>query len=152
PHPLSGGGLFDFNNDGLNALPYGQTLAGLERGDPLLDTHQRRYGATFAGPIAHDRTFFLVNYEGSNQAQVGGGTTITVPTDAMRNGDFSATTLTIVDPRTSQPFPGNRIPADRLDRGGAKNPALYSPPANLPPLASGLGRAQYFDNLETNRH
>src|SRR4029453_4259115 len=59
---FSGGGFFDFNNDGLNALPYGQTLAGLERGDPLLDTHQRRYGATLSGPIARNKTFFLAHY------------------------------------------------------------------------------------------
>ena len=149
---FSGGGFFDFNNDGLNALPYGQTLAGLQRGDPLLDTHERRYGTTFGGPIARDRTFFLLNYEGSSQAQVGGGTTITVPTDAMRSGDFSATTLTIVDPQTGLPFPGNRIPADRLDRAAQNILNFYYPHANLPALASGLGRAQYFDNLETNRH
>ncbi len=149
---FSGSGFFDVNNDGLNALPYGQTLAGLERGDPLLDTHQRRYGATLGGPIARNKTFFLVNYEGSSQAQVGGGTTITVPTDAMRNGDFSATTLTIVDPRTGLAFPGNRIPADRLDPAAQNILNFYYPHANATPLASGLGRAQYFDNLETERN
>jgi hypothetical protein len=149
---LSGSGFFDFNNDGLNALPYGQTLAGLQRGNPLLDTHQRRYGATLGGPIAHEKTFFLVNYEGSNQAQVGGGTTITVPTDAMRSGDFSGTSLRIVDPRTGQPFPGNRIPANRLDPTAQRILDFYYPQANVAPLASGLGRAQYFDNLETRRN
>jgi hypothetical protein len=149
---FSGSGFFDVNNDGLNALPYGQTLAGLQRGDPLLDTHQRRYGATVGGPIVHDKTFFLLNYEGSNQAQVGGGTTITVPTDAMRTGDFSATALRIVDPQTGQPFPGNRIPTSRLDPAAQKILNFYYPRANLTPLASGLGRAQYFDNLETRRN
>ena len=149
---FSGSGFYDFNNDGLNALPYGQTLAGLERGDPLLDTHERRYGVTFGGPIARNKTFFLLNYEGSNQAQVGGGSTISVPTDAMRNGDFSATTLRITDPRTGQPFPANRIPADRLDPSAQKILNFYYPHANAPSLASGLGRAQYFDNLETDRN
>ena len=149
---LSGGGFFDVNNDALNALPYGQTLAGLQRGNPLLDTHQRRYGATVGGPIVHEKTFFLVNYEGSNQAQVGGGTTITVPTDAMRSGDFSATTLRVVDPQTGLPFPGNRIPANRLDPAAQKILDFYYPRANVAPLASGLGRAQYFDNLETRRN
>jgi hypothetical protein len=149
---FSGGGFVDVNDDALNALPYGQTLAGLERGDPLLDTHERRYGATFGGPIARNKTFFLLNYEGSSQAQVGGGTTITVPTDAMRNGDFSATTLTIVDPQTGLPFPGNRIPADRLDRTAQNILNFYYPHANRPALASGLGRAQYFDNLKTDRN
>jgi len=149
---FSGSGFYDLNNDGLNALPYGQTLAGLQRGDPLLDTHERRYGATFGGPIAHDKTFFLVNYEGSNQAQVGGGTTISVPTDAMRNGDFSGTAITAIDPRTGRPFPGNRIPADRLDPSAQKILNFYYPHANSAPLASGLGRAQLFDNLETQRN
>jgi Carboxypeptidase regulatory-like domain/TonB dependent receptor len=149
---FSGSGFFDFNNNGLNALPYGQTLAGLQRGDPLLDTHERRYGATFGGPIARDKTFFLVNYEGSNQAQVGGGTTITVPTDAMRNGDFSATSITVVDPLTGQPFPGNKIPSNRLDPAAQKVLNFYYPHANVNPLASGLGRAQLFDNLETQRN
>ena len=149
---LSGTGFFDFNDDRLNARPYGQTLAGLQRGSPLLDTYQRRYGATLSGPIARDKTFFLVNYEGSNQAQTGGGATITVPTDAMRSGDFSATTLRIVDPRTGQPFPGNRIPTDRLDPAAQKILDFFYPRANLPPLASGLGRAQYFDTLETRRN
>jgi hypothetical protein len=149
---LSGGGFFDINNDALNALPYGQTLAGLQRGNPLLDTHARRYGATVGGPIARNKTFFLLNYEGSNQAQVGGGTTITVPTDAMRNGDFSATTLRIVDPRTGQPFPGNIIPTSRLDPAAQKILDFYYPHANVAPLATGLGRAQYFDNLETRRN
>jgi len=149
---FSGSGFFDVNNDGLNALPYGQTLAGLQRGDPLLDTHQRRYGATLGGPIARNKTFFLVNYEGSSQAQVGGGTTITVPTDAMRTGDFSATTLVITDPRTGLRFPGNRIPADRLDPAAQNILNFYYPRANATPLASGLGRAQYFDNLETERN
>jgi len=70
----------------------------------------------------------------------------------MRSGDFSATTLRVVDPRTGQPFPGNRIPADRLDRAAQNILDFYYPHANVAPLASGLGRAQYFDNLETNRH
>ena len=149
---FSGSGFYDFNNDSLNALPYGQTLAGLQRGDPLLDTKNHRYGATFGGPIARDKTFFLVNYEGSNQTNVGGGTTITVPTDAMRNGDFSATTLKIIDPRTGQQFPGNVIPANRIDPSAQKILDFFYPHANLASLASGLGRAQYFDNLETQRN
>src|SRR6185295_1848298 len=36
-----GTGFFDYNTDGLNALTYNQTLAGVERGDVLTDTHER---------------------------------------------------------------------------------------------------------------
>jgi hypothetical protein len=149
---LSGSGFYDFNNNSLNALPYGQTLAGLERGDPLLDTKNHRFGATLGGPIVRDHTFFLVNYEGSNASQVGGGTTITVPTDAMRSGDFSASSIKLIDPQTGQPFPGNRIPADRLDPAAQKILNFFYPHANVAPLASGLGRAQLFDNLDTTRN
>src|SRR5678815_1667948 len=43
--------------------------------------------------------------------------TYSVPTPAMFNGDFSeiAATTTIYDPLTRQPFPGNRIPRERMD-------------------------------------
>ncbi len=39
----------------------------------------------------------------------------TVPTLAMRAGDFSSLGRDIVDPATGTPFPGNRIAANRLD-------------------------------------
>ena len=39
--------FFDFNSDGLNALTYNQTLAGVERGDPLADTHEQRWGGSY---------------------------------------------------------------------------------------------------------
>ena len=39
----------------------------------------------------------------------------TVPTLAMRNGDFSAINRVIYDPLTGQPFPGNVIPSNRID-------------------------------------
>jgi hypothetical protein len=148
----AGIGFYDFNGNELNARPYGETLAGLERTDPLLDTRDHRYGATLGGPIVRDRTFFLVNYEGSNSAQVGGGTTITVPTDAMRNGDFSGSAITVIDPLTGQPFPGNKIPANRIDASAQKVLDFFYPHANRSALASGLGRAQLFDNLTTLRN
>ena len=52
---------------------------------------------------------------------------VTVPTAAMRAGDFSellrpnqffSTVQVIRDPLTGQPFPGNIIPADRLSHNG----------------------------------
>jgi hypothetical protein len=38
----------------------------------------------------------------------------TVPTPAMRSGDFSEIPFNLIDPLTGQPFPNNRIPADRI--------------------------------------
>ena len=55
-------------------------------------------------------------------------TRVTVPTEAMRRGDFSellnpangffSGARVIIDPQTGQPFPGNIIPANRLSPNG----------------------------------
>src|SRR5262249_43818703 len=52
-------------------------------------------------------------------------------TDAMRAGDFSSSGAAVVDPSTGRPFPGNQIPAGRIDPTAA---ALmpYIPSPNLP--------------------
>jgi len=55
---------------------------------PIAPYKQNQFGFTFGGPIARNRTFFFVDYEGLRirQAQT---LTSTVPTDAQRSGDFS---------------------------------------------------------------
>jgi hypothetical protein len=88
---------------------------------PPID-QQNDYGFTVSGPVVipkvyhgKNRTFFLFSYDrfSQNQAQKGIGT---VPTQAMKNGDFSGfvdstgTQIPIYDPMTGQPFPGNIIP------------------------------------------
>ena len=77
----------------------------------------------------------------------------TVPTVAMRNGDFSsllAQGITIYDPATAQlvngrvvrtPFPGNIIPANRISPI-AQNVLRFYPEPNQPGDAS--GRDNYF--------
>ena len=83
-----GTGFFDYNSDGQNALTYNQTLAGVERGDPLSDTHERRWGGSIGGPLFSNKLFFYGNYEGSNDKAIYGGGRATVPTAAMRAGNF----------------------------------------------------------------
>jgi hypothetical protein len=85
---------------------------------PRLKQHD--FGATIGGPLilpklydGKDRTFFMVSYYG-NQIPRDLSYTLNVPTAAMRQGDFSRSGLTITDPLTGQPFPGNIIPAARL--------------------------------------
>src|ERR1700730_1174546 len=58
-------------------------------GQPISPYKQNQFGATFGGPIAKNRIFFFVDYEGLRirQAQT---LTSTVPTAAMRTGDFSS--------------------------------------------------------------
>jgi hypothetical protein len=78
------------------------------------DFTQNQFGGTLGGPVFRDKTFFFGDYQGHRENQ--GQTFLsTVPTLAMRGGDFSELTRVIYDPQTRQPFPGNSIPADRLD-------------------------------------
>ncbi len=139
-----GTGFYDFNNDGLNALTYNQKLAGVERGDPNSDTYDHRWGASIGGPIKSGKTFFYANYEGSNDKAVFGGSRANVPTAAMRNGDFSGTNFIIKDPLTRLPFPGNVIPADRINPSARRINDFFYPLPNRGTLSSGFGVFQQF--------
>jgi Carboxypeptidase regulatory-like domain/TonB dependent receptor len=105
------GSAFDFNrNDAFDANNFFNNKAGR----PKPDFKQNQFGGTLGGPIVKDKTFFFASYQGLRINQ--GLTDLsTVPTDAMRNGDFSAINRIIYDPLTGQPFPGNIIPANRFD-------------------------------------
>src|SRR4029450_9842013 len=139
-----GTGFYDFNSDGLNALTYNQKLAGVERGDPNSDTHQHRWGASIGGPIKSDKTFFYLNYEGSNDKAISGGGRANVPTAAMRDGDFSRANFIIRDPLTGQPFPGNVIPRNRIDPAARRITDFCYPLPNQGTLSTGMGVFQEF--------
>jgi hypothetical protein len=105
------GSAFEFHrDDAFDANNFFNNRAG--RSKP--DFRQNQFGGTLGGPIFKDRTFFFADYQGHRENQ--GQTFLsTVPTLAMRAGDFSELSRVIYDPATGQPFPGNRIPADRID-------------------------------------
>lgn len=94
-----------FQHDSLNARnTFATTVPKLRR---------NQYGGAMGGPVVRNRTFFFASFEGTpiDQEQIFNQV---VPTDAMRNGDFSGLGRTIRDPLTGQPFPGNIIPQDRM--------------------------------------
>ena len=99
------------DNDARNFFQIGE-LPAFER---------EQFGGSFGGNIpGSEKDFLFFVYEGQRQQR---GLTLpaSVPTDAIRIGDFSGTGTTIYDPLTAdpvtglrQPFPGNIIPADRI--------------------------------------
>lgn len=92
--------------------------------------HIDDYGFSAGGPIRKNGTFFFVNVERSTSTNPN-NLIVTVPTVRQRAGDFSETRnnsgqlIVVYDPATTRPnplggfirdpFPGNIIPANRLD-------------------------------------
>jgi len=114
------GTVFEFHrNDKFDARPYAFTAAQAAAAKPDFKWHQFGYAAT--GPILSNRLFFMSNYEGYKDDKTF-LTPFTVPTAAMRSGDFSALSTPLLDPatctvgatRTCQTFAGNRIPTGRI--------------------------------------
>ncbi len=106
---------------------------------------QHQFGGAVGGPINRNRTFFFTDYDGFRQ-DLGRVFVSTVPTERMRQGDFSEVG-TIYDPLTTvtqpggtftrQPFPGNVIPRERWDPVTAQLINAYPRPTT-PALANNL--------------
>ena len=111
-------------NSVLNAAPF--SLNG--QAAPKPSSGSGRFGFNFGGPVripklvTSDKYFFYVNYTG-NRTRSGNSLTLSVPTLAERQGDFSQTTTTmpatIYDPLSGSPFPGNSIPVARFNPAAA---------------------------------
>jgi hypothetical protein len=110
-------------------------------GQPLPETYFHLGGGGVGGPIVRNRTFFWYAMEGYGSNTTRNSPSIRLPTALERQGDFSASTdsagrqVVIYDPLTGdangngrQPFPGNRIPANRLNQV-AVNMLNYLPAA-----------------------
>src|SRR5262245_6567327 len=107
---LHGSGFEFHRNDALDANNFFNNKN--NRAKP--DFKQNQFGGTMGGPVFKNKTFFFGSYQGHRETQ--GQTALsTVPSLAMRNGDFSELNRVIYDPLTNQPFPGNVIPANRFD-------------------------------------
>ena len=131
---------------------------GNARGQDRPQTSSDRPGFSLTGPVripglydGRDKTFFSVGYERIKDVRprFDLASDFWVPTEALRNGDFSAysSNITIYDPLTRKPtgtgqytgtaFPGNIIPADRISPVAKKVLEYYCLPKN-PGLAGNI--------------
>jgi hypothetical protein len=137
------GSLYEFlRNNALDASPYFQPGA-------LPAFRRNQFGGTLGGHIPHDKKdYFFVAYEGLRLSQ-GLTKVISVPQASIlpagRNGpaNFSSTGTIIYDPLTlntttgrRQPFPGDVIPAGRLNAVSLFYLNSFMPAANLPGAAN----------------
>ena len=96
---------------------------------------QDQFGGDFGGPVllpkynGKNRTFFFVAYEGFRRHQESLTTTF-VPTQAERNGDFSAVSTPLTNPNTGLPFFDNQIPPGMLDSVAANYDTAFVPLPN----------------------
>jgi hypothetical protein len=133
---FSGSGSFFWRDESLQANTWSRNHSGNLADRNAAPFNYKQYGYAIGGPIQKDKMFFFGAQEWVNFFQVATNTA-TVPTDAMRHGDFSQllgpnpffkTPQIIRDPLTGQPFPGNVIPADRLSHNGVAIMNLYPLP------------------------
>ena len=120
-----------FKNTALDARGYFNKTTPVDR--------QNEFGFSIGGPVViphlyhgKNKTFFFFNGDFYRTKGGGGSSIISLPTAAMRNGDFSALLpagQAIYDPATTQtngtvdtrtPFPNNIIPRDRISPAAAK--------------------------------
>jgi hypothetical protein len=128
-----GSGYYYLRRDSLNSNNYFLEKAGQPKAPLKFDD----FGGTLGGPIIKDKLHAFVSWEKNNDARSSVRSGF-VPTAAERAGDFSGAPLAgctpqrPVDPLTGQPFPGNIIPANRLNPAGVAFLKLYQLPNNTP--------------------
>jgi hypothetical protein len=118
---------------------------------PIAQLAQNDFGATFGGPIVHNKTFFFFGYEGERLHSGLFGTAL-LPGPGQWNGDLadnsdgtgifptnssfcqanpsSSRCVNVINPSTGQPFPGNIIPTSMLDPRAQKWHA-FTPTPNV---------------------
>jgi hypothetical protein len=106
---------FFYNSSGLQKTPYRFNIAGYHIGGPVsIGSFNKN----------KDKLFFFFSQEYTRQRRDFGLQYRMMPTDLERQGDFSRSLdtngrlISIKDPTTGQPFPGNVIPADRINSTG----------------------------------
>jgi hypothetical protein len=140
---LHGAAWYFNRDDSLAARSFFQSSVG--------DLTRNQFGVAIGGPIVKNKAFFFFTYEGQRE-DAARTSLATVPTAKMRGGDLSELPVQIFDPATSRvneqgvaerdPFPGNIIPASRLD-------PISQLFLEWVPLPNGSGITNNFNNNPT---
>lgn len=165
---LHGSAFEYFRNDKLDARSWFAAQRAI--------TRQNEFGVTVGGPVwlpkiyqGKDKTFFFFSWTSSRRRGLDNFSRVQTPTPLNLRGDFSdwrnaaGAMIPIYDPASTRPapgggfardvFPGNRIPADRIDPVSARIAALYPQP-NQPGtlnLAAFIGEKQLDPDIFTAR-
>ncbi len=137
-----GAGFWYHQNRAFDALSFGQTSLPSKVGNT--------FGGTLGGPVVlpklyngKNRTFFFFTWEGFRLPRQ---TTIqnSVPTTAMRTGDFTGEGITLRDPFSGTPYPGNKLPVSVISKIATAIIPFYP----LPNVGAGVKTAasNFVDN------
>jgi hypothetical protein len=153
-----GGAGFYFRNEALNANDFFANQAGRPKA-----RYRYNIGSyTIGGPVIlpklsrlRNRMFFFFNQEFQRQVQNYGVKTVTVPTAAERNGDFSQSYNTggvpgsfrVNDPLNNKAqFPGNIIPESRITPLGRSILNVFPLPNYVDPNPATRAQWNYYAN------
>jgi len=102
---------------------------------PRPELMRNQFGGTLGGPLWFPRSFFFINAEGIDGSE--SDTRLAhVPTALERSGNFSQSGVTIKNPFTGQPFPGNVIPSSFMSATGLASANLYPMPNRADPVTN----------------
>lgn len=144
------GALWEYNTDStFQARPY--FFVGRVPKNIL-----NQFGLAVGGPILRNKLFFFADWERTVQRQNASGY-LTVPTPALRSGNFAGTGVVIYNPNTGDssgkgrtPFPDDQIPMPMLNAASLKMLALLPDPNQPGTLANDYFSSATASSLRDN--
>lgn len=128
-----------FQGDELDARGFFEN-----RSAPANPRSYHQYAVQADGPVVipglydgHNRTFFMAAFQGIRQREQAAAIG-TVPTELMRQGNFSEVRAQIRNPLTGRVYPGNIIPASDISPIALRLLRDYYPVPNRPGTAANL--------------
>ncbi len=131
---------------------------------PLGKNVFNNYGFALGGPVwipkiihGKNKLFFFLDYQNIKRRQYASTPNLTLPTTAMRGGDFNGTGIIIYNPLTGnpdgtgrQPFANNVIPSNMIDPASKTLTGLL--PANLTRPNQYTSNYDAYGNTQYNRY